>query len=59
MLDLSRVPLSTISQDVKQLGQVAAKLVVRQLKYGQEPKVLKHVLPVRMILWQSTTRKVE
>jgi LacI family transcriptional regulator len=53
--DLLRTPLTTISQDVEQLGQLAANLLVDQLITGKKTRTKKHVIPVRMVVRQSVS----
>ncbi len=54
--DLLRTPLTTISQDVEQLGQLAANLLVDQLISGKKTRTKKHVIPVRMVVRQSVSK---
>jgi LacI family transcriptional regulator len=54
--DLLRAPLSTISQDVEQLGKIAANLLVDQIITGKKTRTKKHVIPVRMIVRQSVAK---
>jgi LacI family transcriptional regulator len=54
--DLLRTPLSTISQDVEQLGQVAARLLIDELSTGKKSPTKEHIIPVRMVIRQSIIR---
>lgn len=54
--DLLRSPLTTISQDVEQLGQLAATLLVDQLITRKKTRTKKHVIPVRMVVRQSVAK---
>ncbi len=54
--DLLRTPLTTISQDVEQLGQLAANLLVDQILTGKKSRTKKYVIPVRMAVRQSVSK---
>ncbi len=56
VVDLLKVPLSTISQDVVRLGQTAAQLILTQLRTGKKPRKRTHVVPVKLVSRQSVAR---
>ncbi|WP_233199070.1 MULTISPECIES: LacI family DNA-binding transcriptional regulator [Pirellulaceae] len=47
--DFMQVPLTTISQDVPELGRLAATLVTQQLLSGEVPSQKLHKLPVTLL----------
>lgn len=42
-------PLTSVCQDVTQLGRVAARLLIEHIKTGQPPKQKQHPIPVQLI----------
>jgi len=56
VVDLLKVPLSTISQDVARLGQTAADLMMKQLRTGKKPRKRTHIVPVKLVSRQSVSR---
>ena len=56
VVDLLKVPLTTISQDVARLGQTAADLIIKQLRTGKKPRKRTHLVPVKLVSRQSVSR---
>ena len=56
VVDLLKVPLSTISQDVVRLGQTAAELMMKQLASGKKPRKRTHFVPVKLVSRQSVAK---
>jgi len=50
------VPLTTIAQDIQQIGDQAAHLVMTQLKSGERPRRKKHQIGVHAILRDSISK---
>ena len=42
-------PLTSVSQDVSQLGRVSARLLIEQIKTGEQPNQKQHRIPVQLI----------
>jgi len=42
-------PLTSVSQDVSQLGRVAARLLLEQIQAGQPPAQKQHQIPVQLV----------
>ncbi|QDT89659.1 LacI family DNA-binding transcriptional regulator [Gimesia algae] len=49
-------PLTSVRQDVKQLGQVAARLLLEQIRSSQSPKQNQYRIPVQLIKRSSITK---
>lgn len=47
--DFMQVPLTTVSQDVPELGRLAASLVTQQLAHGKVPAQKTHTIPVTLL----------
>lgn len=56
VVDLLKVPLSTITQDVARLGRTAAELMMKQLRTGKKPRKRTHVVPVKLVSRQSISK---
>jgi LacI family transcriptional regulator len=54
--EFMRVPLSTVSQDVKRIGRTAADVIMKQLKTGKKPRKLTYTIPVKLIARQSIAK---
>jgi DNA-binding LacI/PurR family transcriptional regulator len=51
-------PLTTIRQPISQLGEEVTRVLVRQLD-GASDAVAQKMLPVELIVRQSTVRKID
>tara|TARA_R110002111_G_scaffold18931_3_gene46342 strand:+ start:30283 stop:31317 length:1035 start_codon:yes stop_codon:yes gene_type:complete len=49
-------PMTSVNQDVSQLGRVAARLLIEQIKTGQPPAQKQHRIPVQLINRASITK---
>lgn len=56
--EFMRVPFATVSQDVEQLGQTAADIIINQLKTGRRPRKKTHTIPVTLIPRHSVRKCV-
>ena len=57
--DFLAVPLSTVRQDVAEIGCLAAEVLMEQLRSGRRPKKRQHCVPVEMVMRQSVGHRKE
>ena len=57
--EFMKVPLSTVFQDVKQLGNTAAEVLITQLRTGKKPRKRTHKISVKLVSRSSVQRPVE